>query len=243
MDEIIGVYFDFFGTLIDSFRAHYKVWSRIVNRLGFDIVLSNTQIKMGLQKQMEEVSRLKMEYGRNYMKFSNEERKNLNEIMLDTLGVKREGSSHIISEEFHENFFNDFYLNSGCKETLEGIKAKKLKIGLITNGDRTRVQSKLKELGIFDFFEIFIHSPDYGYNKDDIEVYQLALELMQTTNPKKIIHVGDDLKMDIEMAKRIGMIPVLMDKNHKHSLEDFQVIHELPEILEFLNKYSTLRLI
>ncbi|UYP43980.1 Phosphoglycolate phosphatase [Candidatus Lokiarchaeum ossiferum] len=237
MDKIIGIYFDFFGTLIDSVRAYYKVWSRILNRLGSDVVLSNTLINKGLQKQMEEINRLQYAYGRSYMNLTNDERNNLNGIMLDTIGLKREGSSKIISEEFQENFFNYFSLNSGCKETLEQIKRKNLKIGLLTNGDRMKVHSKLKELGIFDFFDIFIHSQDYGYNKDDIEVYQTAVELMQTTNPKKIIHVGDDLKMDIEMAKRIGMIPVLLDQNHKYSFDNIMVIHELPEILEFLAKY------
>ena len=230
--DIIGVYFDFFGTLIDSLYAITNIWSRIAKRLGKEIASDDPRILAGMQKQEEEITKL----GKLYLNLSEEEWKSLNKVVLDTIGVKIEGSNEITSEEFLREFRTgiNFRLYPGCRETLEQIKAKNFKIGLHTHGPRERVQSKMKELKIFEFFDIFIHTEEFGYNKTHIEVYQIALDAMETRHPDKILHVGDDIEMDVNMAQKIGMAPILFDPYNQYSLEDIRVIRELPEILKYL---------
>jgi len=230
--DIIGVYFDFFGTLIDSLYAITNIWSRIAKRFRMEIEYDDPRIRAGIEKQWEEADKL----GKNYIDISTEEWDILNSFVLETIGVKSEGSSEIVSEEFLDQLsrFKNFRLYPGCRETLEQIKAKNIKIGLHTHGPRERVQSKMKELKIFEFFDIFIHTQDFGYNKSNIEVYQIALGAMAPNDPDKIFHVGDDIELDVEMAKKIGMIPILFDPYNLYSLKDVRIIRELPEILKYL---------
>jgi HAD superfamily hydrolase (TIGR01549 family) len=231
--DIIGVYFDFFGTLIDSRYAITNIWSRIAKRLGMDINYDDPKIWAGIQKQWEEVDKLADKLGKNYMDFSREERDELNSIVLDTIGIKSEGTTEIV-EEFRENFIKFCRLYPGCRETLKQIKAKNIKIGLHTHGSRENVQSKMKELNIFEFFDIFIHTQEFGYNKSHIEVYQIALGAMAPNDPDKIFHVGDNIDLDVKMAQKIGMIPILFDPYNFYTVEDVRIIRELPEILKFL---------
>ena len=185
-----------------------------------------------MQKQHEESIKL----GKLYINLSKEEWNSINGVVLDTIGVKREGSNEIISEEFQREFRTGmtFRLYPGCRETLKQIKAKNIKIGLHTHAPREKVQSKMKELKIFEFFDIFIHTQEFGYNKSHIEVYQIALGAMAPNDPNKIFHVGDNIEQDVKMAQKIGMIPILFDPYNQHSLKDIRVISKLPEILKFL---------
>jgi len=90
-----------------------------------------------------------------------------------------------------------------------------------------------------EFFDIFILAADLSLNKSQIEVYERAFKVMNVENPEKIIHVGDDLIMDVRMAGQIGMIPILFDPineytSHEYDLRDVIVIKDLPEILKHL---------
>jgi HAD superfamily hydrolase (TIGR01549 family) len=105
---------------------------------------------------------------------------------------------------------------------------------LHTDAPREKVQSKLKELKIFEFFDIFIHTQDFGYNKSNIEVYQIALGAMAPNDPDKIFHVGDNIELDVKMAQKIGMVPILFDPYNLYSQKDIRVICELPKILKLL---------
>jgi len=79
-----------------------------------------------------------------------------------------------------------------------------------------------------------LHPQEFGYNKSNIESYQIALDAMGVKDPRKIIHVGDDLELDVKMAQKIGMIPVLLDPYNESSLDDVITIRKLPEILNYL---------
>ncbi|MHA2183272.1 MAG: HAD family hydrolase, partial [Promethearchaeota archaeon] len=181
--DIIAIYFDFFGTLVDSRYAISNIWSRIAKKLGKEIEYEDPIILEGMQKQREEAEKLKERLNINYMNYSQEDWDYLNSFVLGIIGVDSEGTSEIISEEFDKFFFEYYRLYPGCRETLEQIKAKNIKIGLHKHAHREPCQLKLKDLKIFEFFEIFIHTSDYGYNKSNLEVYQIALNAMKTNDP------------------------------------------------------------
>jgi len=230
--DIVAVYFDFFGTLIDSRYTLTNIWSRIAKRLGREIDSDDPRIWVGIQNQWEEYEKL----GKLYINLSPEEWHRLNIYVLNAIDVKIEGSQEIISEEFQREFHTGmtYRLYPRYKETLEQIRAKNIKIGLHTHAPREACQIMMKELKIFEFFDIFIHTQDFGYIKSHIEIYQIALDAIGTKDPKKICHVGDDIDLDVKMAQKIGMTPILFDPYNRYLLKDIIVISELPEILKFL---------
>lgn len=239
LKNILGVYFDFFGTLIDSRYAITTVWSQIARKLGREISPDDELIRKGILKQYDAYNKLKENYdrmGELWAVPSGEEMQKLNMIVLDTIGVEKKGSQMNIEEEFQQQFRTGkiFRLNPGCKDTLEEISSRGFKLGILANGSSQRGKKHLDRLGILDFFKIFIFAADLGYNKSQIEVYQIALEAMKTENPEYLVHVGDDLCMDVEMAQKIGMIPILLDPYNESSLDNVITIRELPELLHHL---------
>lgn len=239
LKNILGVYFDFFGTLIDSRYAITNVWSQIAKKFGIEISPDDEFIRKGVLKQFAAYDKLKEKYdrmGEPWVGPSNEEMQKLNKIVLDTMGVDIKGSKIIIEEEFKQKFRTGkvFRLNPGCRDTLEKISSREIKLGILANGSSQHGKKLLDRLGILDFFKIFIFAADLGYTKSQIEVYQIAFEAMKTENPEHIVHVGDDLHMDVEMAQKIGMIPILLDPYNESSLDNVITITELPELLHYL---------
>jgi putative hydrolase of the HAD superfamily len=239
--DIIGIYFDFFGTLIDSVYAVANVWSLIASKLGKEIAWDDLRIAEGVKKQHEEYELRKLKSGKLYINLTEDDWNSMNHIVLDHMDVKTEGLNingvhKTINKEFEKHLtigrFGRLY--PGCIETLEQIKDRNIKIGLHTHAPREECQSKLKELKIYEFFDIFIHTGDFGYNKSNIEMYQIALNAMKTSDPKKIIHVGDNLDLDVKMAQKVGMTPILFDPNKEYLLKDIIVINEMPELLKYV---------
>ena len=91
---------------------------------------------------------------------------------------------------------------------------------------------KLKKLGLFDYFEIFVLSEDLGLYKSDIKVYEIAKERMNKGKVEKIVHVGDSLELDVYMAQKVGMIPILFDPHELHPNKDVITITKFPELLK-----------
>ena len=52
--KITGVYFDFFGTLVDNRSIISSVWSKIAKRLGVEISPDDSRIWEGVRKQWKE---------------------------------------------------------------------------------------------------------------------------------------------------------------------------------------------
>ncbi len=231
-DNFVGVFFDFFGTLIDSRHSLTTIWSRIAKRLGKEIKPSDPRIWQGIQKGNQAANRMNKFFG----DFTIEQRLELNSIVLDAMGVYKEESAEIIAEEFKQEFTSgsNFCLYPNCKTTLEQIQSLDLKIGLITHASRSLCKSSLERLEIIEYFDTFILSEDSGYNKSQIEIYRIALEAMSADNPEKVMHVGDDLFLDVQMAQEVGMTPILFDPYNLHEIEDVITIPDLSEVLQYL---------
>ncbi|MCG3215542.1 MAG: hypothetical protein KAS63_02415, partial [Candidatus Heimdallarchaeota archaeon] len=58
-----GVFFDYFGTLVDSRHSLTNVWSRIAKKLGKEIKPSDPRIWQGIQKGNQEANRMSKFFG------------------------------------------------------------------------------------------------------------------------------------------------------------------------------------
>ena len=231
-DNIEGVYFDFFGTLIDSKYSLTHVWSKIAKKLGTEIEYNDPRIWQGVLKQWRFYDE------RNYQnkKPTDEQKKELDKIVLDTMGVEVE-PGEVVAEEFRTEFMTgrSFRLNPNCITTLEQISSHDIKIGLLSHASASLCKPVLEKFELLKFFDFFVLTEETGYKKDEIEIYEIALEKMSVDDPKKIMHVGDDLYFDVRMAQKIGMTPILFDPRREHDVEDVITIHDLSEVLQCLS--------
>jgi HAD superfamily hydrolase (TIGR01549 family) len=240
-DSFVGVYFDFYGTLIDSKYSLTHVWSRIAKKLGTEIEYGDPRIWQGVQEQWQFYEE------KNYHGYeqTEEQKRELNQIVLDAMGVEAE-PGEVVAEEFKNEFMTgkSFRLNPNCYTTLEQISSHDIKIGLLSHASANLCKPVLKKFNLLKYFDIFVLTSEIGkgYLKDEIKVYEIALEKMEVDDPKKIMHVGDDLYFDVKMAQKIGMTPVLFDPRKEHDVDDIITIHDLTEVLKYLINLSNHKL-
>jgi len=116
---------------------------------------------------------------------------------------------------------------------------KKYKIVAISNAYSIRTNS-LSEYNIGHLFDLELYSFQFGELKPNIKMYKYVEEKMDVLS-KECIHIGDT-ENDIEGAKRIGWLSVLLCRNgkpHRNSrIQPDYVISDLREIYEILNHNS-----
>ncbi|HEX4999738.1 MAG TPA: HAD-IA family hydrolase [Terriglobia bacterium] len=120
-------------------------------------------------------------------------------------------------------------------ETLSALKAKGLKLGIISNFD-SRIYSVLDALEIRPFFDTVTISSESGFAKPHPGIFQSALRALAVA-PWRALFVGDSLSDDVEAGDKAGLATVLLDRNNRYagiSFPRIQTLAEIPERLETL---------
>jgi len=98
------------------------------------------------------------------------------------------------------------YLNPGAVETLQRLRDKNKRIGLICNTGLTPgfgLRKFLQQQGIAQFFDTMTFSDEVGIRKPDPEIFNLTAGKLGTKQ-QETVHVGDNLKADVWGAKNAG---------------------------------------
>ncbi len=127
-------------------------------------------------------------------------------------------------------------LVEGCKEGLEKLHARGLKLGIASNrfGDPVEI---LRKSSIYHLFDAVEYTNVPGYRKPS--PYMLDRVAQQfDINSHNCAYIGNIVKYDIEAASRAGMIPILLtwvDPEEKDLVtSDTIVIEHLEDLMEIL---------
>jgi putative hydrolase of the HAD superfamily len=104
-------------------------------------------------------------------------------------------------------------LNEDAKETLEAMRDRVHKMGLISNTGRSpgvAMRKLMESLGILKFFDATIFSDEVECRKPNKRIFDLAARELGA-RPVDIVHIGDNPEADIWGAKQAGMRAVLFD--------------------------------
>lgn len=97
-----------------------------------------------------------------------------------------------------------------ARPTLETLRARGLKLGLLSNAmDHLAVLRMLERGNLTEFFDPLVSSAQISYRKPDARAFQPILRAWQLT-PDKVLMVGDTASFDIVGAHRAGMRGVLI---------------------------------
>ncbi|MEO6847004.1 MAG: HAD-IA family hydrolase [Chthoniobacterales bacterium] len=86
--------------------------------------------------------------------------------------------------------------------TLQKLRGK-YRMAIVSNFDR-RLYEVLKHTELRDYFETVILSSETGIDKPDPEIFQIAMDRMQSI-PANTLHIGDDPTDDLEGARNAGL--------------------------------------
>jgi putative hydrolase of the HAD superfamily len=128
----------------------------------------------------------------------------------------------------------------GAVETLEELRARGLKVGLITvcTEDVELLWPESEFAGLFDA-EIFSNA--IGLSKPDPRIYLACCEQLGV-EPSEAVFVGDGANDELEGARRVGLTPILIHKpgqdpvwSEVRSWDGVRVT-SIPDVLEVLDR-------
>jgi HAD superfamily hydrolase (TIGR01549 family) len=130
----------------------------------------------------------------------------------------------------------------GLVETLTKLEQSGLKMGIVSNTfvSAPTLDRHLDEEGLIGFFDTRIYSCDFGLRKPDKRILLEAARRVGVS-PANTIYVGDRINVDVKVARRAGMLPVLKNaytnegKQTPAGVERIDSISQLPEIVQKLN--------
>lgn len=144
-------------------------------------------------------------------------------------------------EELHD-FYTGGYgwenteLVPGAAEVLRYV-SRHCPVALICNTGRTPgrvLRSWLQAMDLQPFFRTLIFSDEVRLAKPNPRLFHLALERLDAA-PEQAAHIGDDLRTDIEGARRTGMLPVWLNRKGKSGCPEWALeagsLRELPGLL------------
>jgi putative hydrolase of the HAD superfamily len=123
-------------------------------------------------------------------------------------------------------------LYSDAEPTLSGLKARGLKLGLVSNGFKKDIDHILGELGLKKWFDAVVCIESCNCAKPDKKIFLYALDKLGI-EPREAVFVGDSVEQDYEGAFAIGIRHFLMDREGKHP-GHFNKIASLTELLTIL---------
>ena len=98
--------------------------------------------------------------------------------------------------------------------TLDALKARGLTLGIVSNMNRTGAEL-LAEFGLAGRVDFAVTSIETRAEKPHAPIFREALR-RANAEPHEVAHVGDQLESDVEGARRVGITPVLLDRDGNH---------------------------
>lgn len=175
-----------------------------------------------------------------------------NELLWHLYGFRKISKDELRFKRFFDTFFDfgindsalaqsfsDLYIQQApqgtllkphCIETLNELM-KKFELHIITNGFTQSQTIKLSNCGLMPYFKHIIISEETGYNKPELEIFNLARN-MAKANPKNCVMIGDDLINDVQGALNAGWQAVHFCEHSAKKESGYISITALPELLK-----------
>jgi len=114
------------------------------------------------------------------------------------------------------------------RQALQALKNHGYKLGIIS-GNNDDLLEQLKWLRLSEYFDSITYSQEARANKPEPVIFQLALKRAECS-PNEAVYVGDNYESDVLGARKIGIAPILVDRDDRHSDADCLRIRDLLEV-------------
>jgi len=124
-------------------------------------------------------------------------------------------------------------LDSEVMTTLDGLRQRSIRLGVISNWDGT-LQQTLQDLHILSYFDMVLDSHIVGVKKPDQAIFALFAQAYGL-EPARCVHVGDSPGADELLALSVGAIPVLYDPLECLPYKEYRIT-KLSEVLALVDR-------
>ena len=184
MNQAKALLFDWDGTLIDSFPAGYRASMTVLRHFGIDV----------------DRERFLDTYSPNWYE------------SYEKLGVPREDwpkADRMWRESYHEHISEPFPFVFAM---LRRLSASGRTLGVVTSGNRDRVERELQRFELGHFFEVVVCFEDTVEKKPHPQPLMRALESLDV-EPHSAVFVGDRPE-DVLMGRRVGTFTVGVESEY-----------------------------
>jgi len=136
-------------------------------------------------------------------------------------------ASHL-NQVYLKHRFEDIELYKDVLPVLEALK-EKYSIGLLSNGN-----TYPERCGLECIFTYVIFSQDYGFEKPDPRLYNIALEKADCS-AQQVLMVGDSLENDVIGASKVGIKGVWLNRPGIKSEAKFEPKYQIQSLSELLD--------
>ena len=219
-----AVFFDLGLTLIRT-ASFPEIYRRILARFGVTASIEDiTRAQEATEKETDTstyVESCRKEFWRDY-----------NASLIKKLGVTE--NVVFLAEKIDELWWDCSHvqLYSDVEPTLSQLKARGLKLGLVSNGFTKDLTHILGELDLRKWFDAVVCIESCNCAKPNKEIFLYALDRLGV-EPNEAVFVGDSVEQDYEGAFNVGIRPFLVDRDGKHP-SHFSKIATLTELLTIL---------
>lgn len=116
--------------------------------------------------------------------------------------------------------------------TLSELKARGLKVGLVSNAFQKDLDHVLGELDLKKWFDSVVCIDSCNCAKPNKDIFLYALNQLQI-NPNEAVFVGNSITQDYDGAFAVGIRPFLIDREQKFSSQ-YNTINSLTDLLTIL---------
>ena len=155
-----------------------------------------------------------------------------NSVLIKKLGVTE--NVVFLASQIDERWwsFSHVEVFPDVEPTFSELKARGLKIGLLSNGFQKDLDHVLGELDLKKWFDSVVCIDSCNCAKPNKEIFLYALDKLQI-NPNETVYVGDSIVHDYDGALGVGIRPFLIDREQKHS-NQYNTIISLTDLLAVL---------
>jgi putative hydrolase of the HAD superfamily len=236
--NICGILFDLDDTLV-AFDA-------VTNQSWKEVCLEYTTSKPGLSPEALFAAIRKVSdwywsdperhrIGRNNMPPAR--RRVVREAFL-TMGLP-EDDADAMAERYSMVRLENMYVLPGAHSTLDLLRSRGYRLGLLTNGDGETQKYKIERFDLAKYFETILIEGELGFGKPDPRMYRLALSALGL-KPEQTFMVGDNLSWDVEAPQELGIRAVWIDRKRTglpigSTAAPHRVIRDISEVLNIFN--------
>jgi putative hydrolase of the HAD superfamily len=144
-------------------------------------------------------------------------------LTLTDLGIAEPDLINKLADTYSDYQYELICLQPNTTDTLNRLKTKGVRMGLITNGTSNGQREKLRRFSLADYFEIILIDQELGFGKPDVRVYRHALEFLRI-RPQDAWMVGDNLIWDVQAPQSCGIYSIWYDYRKNGLPEDTTII-------------------
>jgi 2-haloalkanoic acid dehalogenase type II len=230
--RIRGILFDLDFTLVDNDVGWRRLWPEVAERFaarfpGFDPDEFESRSFDFADRHYELVLRGDIDYEtyrRDYVRHGLEPWGELDDELFTAYSDARMRSVDLIE------------LFSDAVDTIRSLRARGLKVGILTNGPSELQRRKLRRIGIEKEVDAVAVSEEIGVSKPDPEAYARAVAMLGL-EPAEVAMVGDHVVNDVAGALAAGLAAAVWVERRPGELPEgahlARDLAEVPRLLGF----------